>query len=67
MNDGINDEKYERIKKYIDRYSYVDLVIWRNELISSGKINNRLYALIDKEINTRRFANQEKNKKGMKR
>ena len=51
--DKINDEKYERIKKYIDRFSYIDLVIWRNEMQTSGNVNNRLFDLLNNEIKKR--------------
>lgn len=46
----INDEKYERIKSNINRFSYIDLVIWRNEMITSGAINNRLFKLLNDEL-----------------
>lgn len=51
----ISDEKYERIRSHIEEFSYVDLVMWRNDLINSGSINNRLYQLIDFEIKRRRI------------
>ena len=51
--DKISDEEYERIKGHIYDYSYVDLVIWRNEMIIGGIVNNRLFKLLDGEIERR--------------
>ena len=51
--DKISDEKYERIKKHIHDYSYIDLVIWRNEMVVSGIVNNRLFKLLNDEIERR--------------
>ena len=48
--DKINDEKYERIKDNINRFSYIDLIIWRNEMIASSSVNNRLFHLLNNEI-----------------
>ena len=46
----ISDEKLERIKNNIHRFSYIDLVIWRNEMITSGEVSNRLFDLLNREI-----------------
>lgn len=53
MEKDISNEELERIKKHISDYSFIDLVLWRNEMINSGRVNNRLYHLIDNEINSR--------------
>lgn len=55
--DKISDEKYEKIKDNIDRFSYIDLVIWRNEMLTSGAVNNRLFKLLNDEIKERAQAN----------
>ena len=46
-------EDNEEIEKYFSRHSYLDLVMWRNDLLNNGKINNQLYVLIEHEINRR--------------
>ena len=59
----ISDEKYEKIKSHIKDFSYVDLIMWRNDMINGGSINNRLYQLIDYEIKGRRIE-IDKNERG---
>ena len=54
----ISDEKLESIKNNIHRFSYIDLVIWRNEMITSGEINNSLFYLLNRELLDR--ANENK-------
>ena len=49
-NNEISNEKYEEIKKYLKKFSYIDLMIWRNEMITSGNINNRLFNLLNTEV-----------------
>lgn len=51
--DKINDEKYERVKENIRRFSYVDLVLWVNEMIAAGAVNNRVFELLNEEIKRR--------------
>ena len=46
----ITKEKLERIRRFIDRFSYIDLVIWRNEMIACGEVNNRVFDLLNKEV-----------------
>ena len=60
----ISDEEYERIKKHIDKYLYVDLVMWRNELVESGNIYNRLFDLIDYELMRRNVEIHNSKKEG---
>ena len=48
--EDISKEEYERIKKYIKDFSYIDLIIWRNEMLNGGNINNSVYSLLNKEI-----------------
>lgn len=62
--DKLNDERYERVKKNIGRFSYVDLVLWVNEMIACGAVNNRVFELLNEEI--RRRADELKNYKGNK-
>ena len=54
-NNEISNEKYEEIKKYLSKFSYIDLVIWRNEMITSGNINNRLFNLLNTEVLNRAY------------
>ena len=64
--DNISDEKYEYIKNNIYRFSYVDLVVWRNEMIVSGAVNNRLFNLLNDEIKNRAneaYSNEEQKSK----
>ena len=49
-NNIISDEQYEKVKKYIDNYTYLDLFKWRNKLIKSGNVDNKLFDLIDYEL-----------------
>ena len=49
-NNIISDEQYEKVKKYIDNYTYLDLVTWRNKLVKSGNVDNKLFDLIDYEL-----------------
>ena len=49
-NKEISNEKYGEIKKYLGKFSYIDLVVWRNEMITSGNINSRLFNLLNTEI-----------------
>ncbi len=53
MEKDISNEELERIRKHIDDFSIVDLVIWRNQMIDRGRVNNRLYYLIDNELKKR--------------
>ena len=53
MEKDITNEEYERIKAHIKDYSFIDLVIWRNQMIDKSRVNNRLYYLIDGEIRKR--------------
>ena len=46
----ISDEELERIKNNLDKFSYIDLVAWRNQMIASREINNRLFNLLNDEI-----------------
>ena len=63
MEKDITNEEFERIKKHIDDYSYLDLIIWRNQMIEIGKVNNRLFNLIDMEIKQRKEKNDSKKSK----
>ena len=59
----INDEKYVRIKDHISDFSYIDLVIWRNEMLTGGSVNNRLFYLLNDELRKRAKRNiDSKNK-----
>ena len=60
----ISEEEYERIKKFIHRYSYIDLIIWRNEMITGGNVNSRLFNLINKEILDRAYEKDVHKSKG---
>ena len=53
MRKDVTDEEYERVKKHIHDYDYIDILMWRNEMIMGGNINNRLYYLIDSELEIR--------------
>ena len=41
------------MEENIGRFSYIDLVIWRNEMITSGAVNNRVFHLLNNEIERR--------------
>ena len=66
MEKDISNEELERIRKHIDDFSIVDLVIWRNQMIDRGRVNNRLYYLIDNELKKRdkEIIQREQNKLG---
>ena len=51
----ISDEEFERIKKFVNRFSYLDLIAWRNQMIASGEINNRVFDLLNDEILRRAY------------
>ena len=51
----ISDEELERIKNNLDKFSYIDLVAWRNQMIASREVNNRLFNLLNNEILRRVF------------
>ena len=53
MEKDISDEEYERIKKHIDELLFVDLILWRNQMINRGKVNNRLFYLLDDAVKKR--------------
>ncbi len=57
----IMDKEYERIKSFIDKFSYVDLIIWRNEMIENGEIYNRVFELFNQEILKRAAENGKLN------
>lgn len=60
---NITDSELERIKEYIGRFSYIDLIVWRNEMIDSGEINNRLFDLLNTEILNRAYEMDLRNRK----
>ncbi len=62
MEKDISDEEFERVKRNLHRFSYLDLVLWQNELLNSGTVNNRLYNLIDNEVK-RRYISKNTEKK----
>lgn len=62
MEKDISDEEFERVKRNLHRFSYLDLVLWQNELLNSGTVNNRLYNLIDNEVK-RRYISKNSEKK----
>ena len=64
MSKVISDELYNKIKKYIDDFTYLDLVTWRNKLIKTGNVNNDLFDLIDYEL-MKRNVEIHKSEKGM--
>lgn len=51
----VSDEEFERIKKFVNRFSYLDLIAWRNQMIASGEINNRVFDLLNDEILRRAY------------
>ena len=53
MEKDITNEELEKVSKNIDKLLFVDLLMWRNQMIERGKVNNRLYHLIDNEVNRR--------------
>lgn len=58
----INEEDNLKIKDYFSSYTYIDLIIWHNDLMDSGQINNQVYRLIEKEISDRSKDNRESQK-----
>jgi hypothetical protein len=46
----IDDELYQKIKKYIRDFTYLDLITWRNKLVKTGNVDNDLFDLIDYEL-----------------
>ncbi len=46
----INDELYQKVKKYIRDFTYLDLITWRNKLVKTGNVDNDLFDLIDYEL-----------------
>ena len=61
MEKDVTDQEYERVKSHIEDYSFIDLVIWRNELITARLVNNRIFHLIDNEILKRNSKLYEEN------
>ncbi len=59
------EEDIEEVKNYFARYSYLDLIMWRNDMIDGGNINNHLFVLIDHEImrrNAERYSSMKEGK-----
>ncbi len=64
MNSKITNEWYEHIKKYLNNFSYIDLITWRNELMVAKQMDNRLLSIFNEEILNRiykiKFQNEKK-------
>lgn len=67
MEKDISNEEYERVRNNLGKFSYLDLTMWRNQLINSGTVNNRLYNLIDTEIKRRYIERNTDNKESVEK
>ena len=58
------DSDKEEIVNFFSKYSYLDLVMWHNDLLYAGKINNYIYVLVDHEMMRRNTLRYQNNKEG---
>ena len=58
----LTDELYESIKEHIKSFTTEEILKWRNNMLDSGKIDNRLLEIFNAELLGRAFEEGVKNR-----
>ena len=64
MKKMMSEEEYEKAKERIKNYSYLDLVLCRNEMLRASNINNPVYDLVEHELMKRNIEIQNSRHSG---